>query len=177
MLAVVLTIVLVPNVARSYDWSRTSIKSGYAVTTDWHGTDVPLGEPVTARAGTTDLSVETVWFRWLRPNGKEAWTVEVSWDGTSDTWIDQTVRVFVNTQIPEEVGDWGVQAIFSNSESHGRGPLPDSSEKVAIRARSFFAIPEVSFGTIEILITMFGALAIFAIKKKRIPLIRTARDH
>ena len=42
---------------------------------------------------------------------------------------------------------------------------------------NLLVIPEVSFGTIAILIAMFGALVIFAVKKKRIPLIRTARDH
>ena len=167
ILAFVLAMALVPNVARSYDWSRTSIKSGYAITTDWHGTEVPQGESVTARAGTTDLSVEAVWFRWLRPDGKEAWAIEVSWDGTLDTWEDQSVRVFLNTQIPDEVGDWGVQAIFYNSEGHGRGPLDHPAEKVAIRARSFFTIPEVSLGTIAILLAMFGALGIFVTKKRR----------
>lgn len=58
-LTVVLAMILVPNVARSYDFSRTAIKSGYAIIKDWHGVDVPLGEPIAARAGTTDLSVET----------------------------------------------------------------------------------------------------------------------
>ncbi len=33
-LAVALTLVLAPNLARAYDWSGTSIESGYAVTTD-----------------------------------------------------------------------------------------------------------------------------------------------
>ncbi len=110
--------------------------------TDWPGIDVPLGESVTVRAGTTDLTVETVWFRWMRPDGREVWIVEVSWDGTSDTWNDQTVRVFMNTQVPLEIGDWNIQVVFSNDDGHGRGPLPDFTEKVAIRARSFFAIPK-----------------------------------
>ena len=154
---------------QAYDWSKTSINSGYAVTTDWHGTMVPLETTVTARAGTTDLSIETVWFRWMRPDETEAWPpIEVT-TYTLDTWNGKTVRVFINAQEPDEVGDWAVQVVFENSDGHGQGPLPEVSDKVAIRARSFFAIPEVSFGTIAILIAMFGALSAFAIKKKRIP--------
>jgi len=158
-------LVLVPKVS-AYDWSGTSINSGYAVTTDWHGKEVPLGEPVTARAGTTDLSIVTVWFRWLLPNGTEAWPpIEVT-TYTNDVWEGKTVRVFLNAQFPDEVGDWGVQVVFYNEDGNGQGPLPVPEEKVAIRARSFFAVPEVPFGTIAILVAMFGALGILAISKK-----------
>ncbi len=171
VLAFALMLAFVPNVARSYDWSKTPINSGYAVTTDWHGIEVPPGVPVTARAGTTDLSVETVWFRWLRPDGAEAWTIEVEWDGTLDTWEGQSVRVFFNSQTPIEAGDWGVQAIFYGEDGHGRGPLELPTEKVAIRARSFFAIPETPWGPLAVMLAMFGALGLFMMKKRRpIPL-------
>ncbi len=163
--------VLLPEVS-AYDWSKTSINSGYAITTDWFPNEVPIGEPVTARAGTTDLSIVKVWFRWLRPNGTEAWPpIEVT-TYTLDTWNGKTVRVFLNTQYPDEVGDWGIQAVFYDEDGHGTGPIQLQEPKLAIRARSFFAVPEVPLGTIAILIAMLGALAIFAIKKKRIPLIR-----
>lgn len=164
-------LILLPEV-NAYDWSRTSIKSGYAVTTDWHGVEVPIGEPVTARAGTTDPSIVKVWFRWLLPNDTEAWPpIEVT-EYTLDTWEGKTVRVFLNTQIPDELGDWGVQGVFYDEGGHGQGPIPETEEKVAIRAKSFFAVPEVPFGTIAVLIAMFGALGILAIKKKRVSVIR-----
>jgi len=80
-------------------------------------------------------------------------------------WNGQDVREFSNTQIPDVVGDWGVQGIFYDGEGQGRGPIPDQPEKTAIRARSFHAVPEVA--TIAAVLAMFGALGLFAIKKKR----------
>ena len=158
-------VVLLPEV-NAYDWSKTPINSGYAITTDWFPNEVPIGEPVTARAGTTNLNITTVWFRWLRPDETEAWPPFEVTTYTNDTWEGKTVRVFLNTQYPDEVGDWGIQAIFYDEDGHGTGPLQLPDPKVAIRARSFFAVPEVPYGTIAIIIAMFGALTIFAIKKK-----------
>jgi len=175
-MAIFLTFAVVSNVL-AFDWSGTPINSGYAVTTDKHGMEVPLGTPVTAWAGTTDLSITEVKFRWLYPNGSEFDIVSVYWDDPDhtsvDEWEGQPVRQFNNTIIPNVVGDWGVQAIFYNSTGGpGRGPVPTQPYKVAIRARSFFAIPEVAIGTIAILISMFGALGFFAVRKKRITLTR-----
>lgn len=165
-------LVSLPKVQATFDWTGTSINSGYAITTDWHGIEVPLGEEVTAWAGinldVVDVDIVEVKFRWLRPNEAVAW-----WDNvtsyTEELWEGKLIREFNATREPDELGDWGVQAIFYDTEGHGRGPVPDQPGKVAIRARSFFAVPEVSFGTIAILIAMFGAFSIFAIKKKRIP--------
>lgn len=162
------TLILFTSVAyATFDWTGTSINSGYAITTDWHGMEVPLGEEVTAWAGTTNLSIIEVKFRWLRPNGTVAW-----WDNvtsyTEESWEDLYVREFNATREPDEIDDWGVQAIFYDTEGHGRGPVPDQPEKMAIRARSFFAIPEVPIGTIAVVVAMFGALGFFALRRKRV---------
>ena len=165
---------LIPiSAVRAYDWSGTSINSGYAVTTDWHGEEVPIGTSVTARAGTTNLDIVEVKFRWLRPGGMEAWPPIPVTAYTQELWNGQTVRVFINAQTPNELGDWGVQAVFYDSDGNGIGPTPGQPDKIAIRATSFNAVPEVPFGTIAVLIAMFGALGIFAIKKKRLVTIGT----
>lgn len=158
--------IALPN-AYAYDWSNTSINSGYALTTDYHGKDVPMGATVTARAGTTDLSITTVYFRWLKPNGAEAWAPVKVTTFSLDTYNGKTVRVFVSTGVPDQTGDWGVQALFYDSGGHGRGPLAGLPEKVAVKGTSFFVVPEIAFGTIAVLSATFGALGIFALKKKR----------
>ena len=173
----VATLIVAIPMVQAFDWSDpyNSLTSGYRVTTDKHGEEVLIGEPVTAWAGTTNMDIEEVKFRWLKPDGSEFVVVAVSWGdpGTSmGEWNGQDVREFSNTQIPGEVGDWGVQGIFYDGEGHGRGPIPDQPEKTAIRARSFHAVPEVTIGTIGVVLAMFGALGLFAIKKKRIS-IRT----
>jgi hypothetical protein len=153
----------------TFDWSKTSIDSGYAVTTDWHGMEVPLGEEVTAWAGTTNLNITEVKFVWLRPDKTKAW-MDVVTTYTEEWWGDLYVREFNATRIPDEVGDWGVRVSFYTDPPSGEGvgPILEQSLKTAIRARSFFAIPEVPIGTIAVIIAMFGALSVFALKKKHL---------
>jgi len=162
------TLILFASVAyATWDWSGTSINSGYAVTTDWHGELVPLGEEVTAWAGTTDYSIVEVKFRWLRPDGTQAW-IDVETEYTEEWWADLHVHEFSATRTPDEEGDWGVQAVFYGPNGNGKGPIPDQPEKVAIRARSFFVIPEVAIGTVAVIVAMFGALGLFALKRKHV---------
>lgn len=167
LLTIVLAIAAVPTVMGVFDWTGTAINSGYAVTTDWHGEMVPFGEPVTAWAGTTNLNVEEVKFRWLFPNGSEFLIVPVT-SYVDEEWNGLTVREFNNTQTLNVIGDWGVQGVFYDDEGQGQGPIPAQPYPVGIRARSFFHIPEVYLGTIVTLLAMFGALGIIAIKKKRV---------
>ena len=166
ILAVFLAIAAVPNVLGTFDWTGTSINSGYAVTTDWHGEMVPYGEEVTAWAGTTNMDIEKVVFRWLRPDGTSAWN-DTDDSGDLVSWEGKQILEFNATRTLDEIGDWGVQAIFYDDGGHGWGPYPSEKEKVAIRARSFFQIPEVAIGTIAILIALFGALGAFVIVKRK----------
>ena len=154
------------------DWSRTGINSGYGVTTNYHGIEVPLETEVTAYAGTTNVGdIDHVKFRWLPPDGSDPIVITGTHSGSDTTWSGGPIEVWTSTYEPDEVGDWGVQAIFYDQEGHGRGPLPqEGHEKIAIRAQSFYAVPEVA--TIAAILAMFGALGLFAIKKKR-PSIRT----
>jgi len=163
------------NIAQA-QWS--AISSGYAVTTNWHGLDVPIGQNVTATAGTTDLGVTIVRFKWHNPSNITVrdWNVSVSGPITTPTvppppipqeisdWAGNNTGIpYLYAQdwyIPDAVGDWGVQAIFYNA-THAK-----SNQTIKIRATSFNAVPEVPFGTIAIMLSMLGALSVFAIKKK-----------
>ena len=163
---------------QAFDWSDpyNTLTSGYRVTTDQHGDEVQLGTPVTAWAGTTNMNIDEVKFRWLRPNGSEYVVVAVT-TFSMGTWVDgdgvaHDVREFSNTQTPDVVGDWGVQGIFYGDEGHGRGPIANQTEPTAIRARSFFSVPEVAIGTIAAVLAMFAALGLFAMRKKRVSIKR-----
>ena len=177
-IALLVTVIVAIPLVQAFDWSASynSLTSGYRVTTDRHGEEVPLATPVTAWAGTTNMNVDEVKFRWLRPNGSEYVVVAVT-TFTMGTWVDShgvthAVREFNNTQTPDVVGDWGVQGIFYGDEGHGRGPIANQTEPTAIRARSFFSVPEVAIGTIAAVLAMFGALGLFAMKKKRVSIKR-----
>ena len=163
-----------------------AISSGYAVTTNWHGEDVLIGESVTAFAGTTDSNVTQVEFRWLDPDGNPIWegdltTVDVFGpyttpevpDGVPQKIIDWandnpgvTIWYANDTRTPDVLGDWGVQAFFFDTTDPEKSLRGKNSDIIAIRATSINVVPEVPFGTIVILLSMFGALGVFAIKRK-----------
>jgi hypothetical protein len=163
------------NIAQA-GWN--AINSGYGVTTNWHGQDVPLGESVTAWAGTTDDAVEIVEFKWLNHSEDIVWRENVSVDGPYLTpnvpggapqeiidWAesveeDTPVWYANNTKIPNSLGNWTVKATFYNV-THERG-----KNHSKFRATSFNVVPEAPFGTIVILLTMLGALGVFALKRK-----------
>jgi len=159
------------NVAQA-GWN--SINSGYAVTTNYHGLDVPPYEDVTATAGTTDIGVYMVEFIWTDPDGNEisrkVWgpfstTVpddapqEVKdWDDENPgTTVYYAQDTYENVEIP---GWWSVRAKF-----HG-ATLPNSQDSTRFKASSLFVVDEVPFGTIVILLIPFGFLGIYAIKRK-----------
>lgn len=147
-------------------WS--TLGTGYAITSNYHGIDIPPGTPVTVTAGTLDSNVVNVTFRWHMPNGTVRWevVVPVFTNGTTGQWNNGTIvliRYAQDTQIPDVLGDWGVQAFFQDSTGRDRAGLDDV---IKIKATSFNAVPEVPLGTIVVFLAMLGALGIFAIKKK-----------
>lgn len=168
MLVLMLTsISLFVSVAIVYaPWS--TLGTGYAITSNYHGIEVPPGTPITVTAGTLDSNVVKITFRWHMPNDTVRWevTVPIFTNGTTGEWNDGTtalIRYAQDTQIPDVIGDWGVQAFFQDSTGKDRAGLKDV---IKIKATSFNAVPEVPFGTIAIFIVMLGALSVFALKKK-----------
>lgn len=148
-------------------WS--TLGTGYAITSDFHGIDVPPSTPVTVTAGSLDTHVTQITFRWHRPDESVARevTVAIFTNGTFGNWNNGTsaeIRYAIDSFAPDVLGDWGVQAFFQDSTGMDRADLENV---IKIRATSFNAIPEVPLGTVVILLSMFGALSIFALKKKR----------
>jgi len=152
----------------------TTLGTGYAITSNVHGIDILPGIPVTVTAGTLDSRVANVTFRWHRPAGSllppiPDVTKPVYTNGTMGQWNNGTwalIRYANDTQVPDEIGDWGVQAFFQDSAGNDRAGLEDV---IKIRATSFNVIPEIPLGTIAASVAMFIAFGLFIIKKKRIP--------
>lgn len=164
------------NMAKA-QWS--AISSGYAVTTNWHGQEVPIGQSVTAWAGTTNQKVYQVEFLWKNQTGHIVFAVnvtnivsyttpeypagapeEISEWATNKTGI--TVYYVNNTQIPNSIGEWGVQARFYASGGHICG---QGSDIIKIRSTSFNVIPDAPVvGTAGIIVAMF--LGFYLFKRK-----------
>lgn len=149
-------------------WS--AINSGYAVTTNWHGKEVPIGESVTAWAGTTNQNVYQVEFLWKNPANQTVFAVNVTnlvayttpeyppgapqeiinW-AANNTGI--TIYYANNTQIPNSLGDWGVQVRFYAPGGHICG---QGSDIIKIKSTSFNVIPDAPIvGTAGLVAAMF----------------------
>lgn len=150
-------------------WS--TLGTGYAITSNYHGIDVFPGTPITVTAGTLDQSVTQVTFRWHMPNDTARWevTVPVSPNGTTGQWNNgSTVPILYaqDTQVPDVIGDWGVQAFFQDSTGREKSGVDDV---VKIRATSFNTIPEIPIiGTAGSIIAMLLGFKFFVTKKKHI---------
>lgn len=169
--ALLASIILISVSVVNAPWS--TLGTGYAITSNYHGVNIIPGTPVTITAGTLDSNVVKITFKWHEPpdgNGPVRWevTVPIFTNGTTGQWNNGTpaeIRYAQDTQTPDVLGDWGVQAFFRDSTGKDRADLEDV---IKIKATSFNAVPEVPFGTLAILTAMFGAIAIFAIKKKHV---------
>jgi len=150
----------------------STLGTGYAVTSDYHGIDVMIGSPVNATALTLDSTINRITFKWNAPNGTEGVWIDV-WDlplltdgmGTWNNGTMATIRYAYSIHNPDSVGDWGVKVLFQGPNGKTKEGF---DEVVQIKATSFNAVPEVPFGTVAILMAMLGALGVFAIKKRRI---------
>ena len=158
------------------------IGNGYAVTTNWHGKNVPIGESVTAWAGTQDTSVTQVEFRWHDPAEQTVWDVTVPVFGPYTTsnvplgvpeeiveWSNDNPGYIIwyatNTQVPDLPGEWGVQAIFRDPTHGGKG---QDSTKVMIRSTSVNVIPEVPIvGTVGAAAVMLLGIGLFAKRTRK----------
>lgn len=146
-------------------YAGESLGSGYAVTSNWHGIDVPSGSDVIVTAMTTDADVYQVTFLWKNPADHTVWN-EIDNSGTVDgTYDGKTVYTFSSTHSPDEIGDWGVQALFQAPDGTTKQGI---EEVIAIRATSFFVIPEAAvIGTLGTLAAMLLSFGTFAAKRKK----------
>lgn len=170
LLAASLTLAFLVLVNIAYaPWS--TLGTGYAIDSNYHGVDVPPATPVTITAGTLDHSVTQVTFRWHFPNGTAAWTdtvVPVTSNGTQGAWNNGTVVDILyaqDTKTPTVLGDWGVQAFFQDATGRTKS---DVDNVVKIRATSFNVIPEVALiGTVGAAIAMLLGFGLFARSRKK----------
>jgi len=144
--------------------SLNALNSGYAITRwPWDGGTIYPGEDATVRACTSQPphpEATEVVFRWIRPDGTY-WDVgPVSLTNSLDTWNGKPVWDAYSTETIDMLGDWGVQALFQDSEGNIKGPN-DPYEIVAIRAISWHSVPELPLGTIAATIAMFGAFILY----------------
>jgi len=127
------------TVASAYNWNG-SLESGYGVTSNYHGINVPSGAKVVVTAMTTDWSVDKVTFVWKNPAGQVAFTEtkRVYTNGTK--YNGKLIRYANSTFEPNTFGDWGAKAKFLDVHRICRWTW---TEKVARRATSFNVIPEI----------------------------------
>jgi hypothetical protein len=169
-----LLLLIIPSVLAQWP----EIKSGYAITTNWHGIDVPIGASVVATAGTTDLNIKKVEFKWKNPSGNIVWDDTIAVSGPLTTpnvppnvpqevikWAKENRNSNIeylyaqSEHTPNIVGEWGVQAIFYDDEGNVNG-----QSHTKIKATSFFVIPEIT-GTIVGILAMLSAYGILKIRK------------
>jgi hypothetical protein len=141
-----------------------SLSSGYAVTSNWHGTDVPFGAQVIVTAMTTNSRVDEVRFIWKNPTDKVDLDVTVNVFTNGTTFDGKLVYYAISTFNPKVAGDWGVQVKFYD-ELHFCHFEYDI--RLATRATSFNnVIPEAPvLGTAGISLAMVLGLAIKARRK------------
>lgn len=172
-----LLVLTATNVANAQYARWSAIKeTGYAVTSNWQGIDVPLGAEVVATAGTTDLTIENITFRWHDPADNTVWEETIAVSGPLVTpnvpsnippevqeWADDNPGVNYlyaqSARTPNIVGDWGVQAFFIGPAGKTKAGL---DYVVQIRATSFNVIPEIPIiGTAGAAIAMLAGLGVF----------------
>lgn len=116
--------------------------SGYCVTSDFHGTPVPVGTTVNVTAYTTDSTITRVRFIWNAPDG----TTPFDEIDTTGSVAPSGATGFSSIHTVGIVGDWGVRAIFCTGSGSAPATCPANSAKSndteAIRATSFEGIPE-----------------------------------
>jgi hypothetical protein len=148
--------------AYAHNWDG-SLESGYAVTSNYHGIDVPSGTEVVVTAMTTDPHVDKVTFTWKNPAGQSVLTETEKVYSNGTTFKGKLVYYANSTFTPNAMGDWGVQAKFLDVHHFCMWTWV---EKVARRATSFNVIPEVPvIGTAGASIAMVAGLA-YKMKRK-----------
>jgi hypothetical protein len=153
-------------------YAGNSLGSGYAVTSDWHGKDVPPGTLVTVTAMTTDDTITQVTFLWKSPSGNTVFT-DVDNTRETDGQIEgKDIFIFSSAQTPKtagysfETGDWGVQAMFQGPDGKTKEGV---EEVVSIKATSFFVVPDIPvIGTLGATGAALLALVVFKARKKRL---------
>lgn len=165
ILLFILTFALICSFATAVYAQVQALSTGYAITSNYHGIDVPPGSNVVVTAMTTDPTVYQVTFLWKDPTGRTADFEEITplfHNGTM--YNGKLIYYAISENIVNTIGDWGVQALF---QAPGGKTKQGITEVVKIRATSFNVIPEVPLiGTAGASIAMIAG---FTYRMKRKP--------
>jgi hypothetical protein len=141
-----------------------SLSSGYAVTSNYHGVNAPIGANVIVTAKTTDSKAAYVQFIWKDPAGHIIWQENVTLSRNGETYKGKAVYSAQSTHQPTIIGDWGVQAKFFTSNHNQCGYIVDT--RLATRATSFNVVPELPIiGTAGAAVAMVFGLMLFKRKQ------------
>ncbi len=146
-------------------YAGNSLGSGYAVTSDWHGKEVPPGTTVTVTAMTTDDTITQVTFLWKDPDGNVMFEVVDNTATADGEFEGKTIFTFSSAEVVNDQGDWGVQALFQDGEGKTKEGI---EEVVSIKATSFFVVPDLPFiGTLGATMAGLLGLGLLAVKRKK----------
>lgn len=135
-----------------------SLSSGYYVTTNWHGIDVPPGAIVNATAETTNYYMTQVIFTWINPAGQTVFTQTVPLQFNGTYYYGKKVYFATSTYTPAALGNWTVYARFTDQSNH---IFYCCKSNLMRRATSFNVIPEIPIiGTAGASIAMFAGLVV-----------------
>ena len=164
ILLFMITFALICSFATVVYAPEQTLSTGYAITSNYHGIEVPPGSSVVVTAMTTDQSVYQVTFLWKDPTGQTADREAVKPLFTNGTMYNgKLIHYAISENIVSTIGDWGVQALFQAPDGTTKQGI---TEVVKIRATSFNVIPEVPLiGTAGASIAMLSGLA-YRLRKK-----------
>jgi hypothetical protein len=160
-----LVLLLIGSFATSVYAANTtgSLSSGYAVTSNYHGEDVPLGANVIVTSMTTDSRVDKVTFIWKNAAGQVVFTETKPVFTNGTKFNSKLVRYAISTYSPNTIGDWGVQVKFFDVYHFCRFTC---TVRLATRATSFNVIPEIPIiGTAGASIAMLAGLT-YKVRRK-----------
>mgnify|MGYP000061762861 CR=1 FL=1 len=156
--------------------------TGYGVISNYQGIDVPPGQEVVVTAGTKNLSITGIVFRWHDPDDNVVWEDYIPVQGPLTTpdvpdnvhqevidWANDNPNVKYlyaqNTHTPDTIGDWGVQAFFIGDGGKTAAGVEDV---IKIRATSFNVIPDLPVvGTAGAVTAMLLGFGLFLRKNKK----------
>lgn len=147
-------------------YAGNSLGSGYAVTSDYHGKNVPPGTLVTVTAMTTDDTITQVTFLWKTPSGDTIFTDVDNTKEVDGQYEGKDIFTFTSSHAQNITGDWGVQALFQDSDGKRKEGI---EEVVSIKATSFFVVPDIPvIGTLGATGAALLGLALFNARKKKL---------
>lgn len=147
-------------------YAGNSLGSGYAVTSDYHGKNVPPGTLVTVTAMTTDDTITQVTFLWKTPSGNTIFTDVDNTKEVDGQYEGKDIFTFTSSHAQNMTGDWGVQALFQGPDGKTKEGI---EEVVSIKATSFFVVPDIPvIGTLGATGAALLGLVAFNARKKRL---------